>query len=487
MNAQELDALLAGHFAGELSAEEQKLLADALLADESARRRLVEFADQEAALRVLMPGRAEAGRVAGATGAAPRATNRPGPERADSGGPSALPTSDRRAPTTAVKRGWFGWVAAGVAAAALVLVSFLFVSGILPSSSLTLKSFNNTSGAVVEKTLADGTRLVIAPGAKLAAAGRDQSRNIRQLIRLESGEVEVRAPKAPKGEAACRIETVEGLWVETVGTTFKVARTYENEKGERDMDKTKLAGVVITAVLLVAVIEGEVRTGNALAEEQRIAAGGKGVVKAGKDGGKQEQQDERIALDKVPEVVKNAALKAVPGLTLTAAEKETKGSAVTYELKGTANGKTYEVTVSAEGKVLKTKEEPKQKGKKEKDKKDQAKEKEEDRDEADGQNNQAGDQNEADDDDQDEADGQNNQAGDQNEADDDNQDEADGQNNQAGDQNEADGQNNNQDQAGDQNQAGNHNDNGGGGQKGGGQKGGGDQKGGGQKGGGNRF
>ncbi|HOX06140.1 MAG TPA: FecR domain-containing protein [Planctomycetota bacterium] len=166
------------------------------------------------------------------------------------------------------------------AAAALIVVSGLFAFGVLPSGNVTIKEFGNTTDRVRSKTLADGTRLAIAPGAKLVAAGRDSARKVRQVIKLESGEVEVRAPKAVAGEVACRVETPEGLWVETVGTVFRVTRAWENERGERNVDKSKLAGV-LTAVLLVAVTEGEVRTGNAIAEEARVAVGSSVVVKEG--------------------------------------------------------------------------------------------------------------------------------------------------------------------------------------------------------------
>ena len=86
-----------------------------------------------------------------------------------------------------------------------------------------------------------------------------------------------------------------------------------------------------------------------------------------------EEEGEKIALDKVPAEVKAAAEKAVPGITLTEAEKETKKGVVVYELDGTANGKKYEIKVDASGKVLKSgedkeddKDEDKKEGKKHK-------------------------------------------------------------------------------------------------------------------------
>ena len=66
------------------------------------------------------------------------------------------------------------------------------------------------------------------------------------------------------------------------------------------------------------------------------------------------EQEEKIGLDKVPAEVKAAAEKAVPGFTATEAEKETKKGVVVYELDGTVNGKKYEVKVDANGAVLKS-------------------------------------------------------------------------------------------------------------------------------------
>ena len=72
--------------------------------------------------------------------------------------------------------------------------------------------------------------------------------------------------------------------------------------------------------------------------------------------GNEKGKGEKIALDQVPAPVKAAAEKAVPGFTLTDAEKETKDGAVIYELKGTVGDKTYKVKVGADGTVIKSKE-----------------------------------------------------------------------------------------------------------------------------------
>jgi hypothetical protein len=167
---------------------------------------------------------------------------------------------------------------AAAAAAAILITTGLHVVGLMPTRCTTIKLFNVTASPV-KKSLPDGTLVTTSPGTRAIARGRDDARGIRQLILLDKGSISVKAPKAPEGEVACRVETPEGLWVETVGTTFTVTRTYENEKGERNMDKSKLVGVV-TAVLLVAVTKGEVRAGGAEAEEIRVAKGKTAVVSA---------------------------------------------------------------------------------------------------------------------------------------------------------------------------------------------------------------
>jgi hypothetical protein len=62
-------------------------------------------------------------------------------------------------------------------------------------------------------------------------------------------------------------------------------------------------------------------------------------------------QDEKVALDAVPQNVKDAAVSAVPGLILSAAEKEIEKGVLVYSLAGKAAGVAYEVEVTADGKV----------------------------------------------------------------------------------------------------------------------------------------
>ncbi len=59
-----------------------------------------------------------------------------------------------------------------------------------------------------------------------------------------------------------------------------------------------------------------------------------------------------IHVDAVPEAVRAAALKRVPGLVPSKAEKILEKGAVSYELRGKAGGKVYEVKVSESGEVL---------------------------------------------------------------------------------------------------------------------------------------
>ncbi len=63
-------------------------------------------------------------------------------------------------------------------------------------------------------------------------------------------------------------------------------------------------------------------------------------------------EEEEIALSEVPEVVIAAAKKAVKGIVLTKAEKETTDDGVIYEVGGTAKKKAYDLSISSDGEVL---------------------------------------------------------------------------------------------------------------------------------------
>lgn len=81
------------------------------------------------------------------------------------------------------------------------------------------------------------------------------------------------------------------------------------------------------------------------------ASGGEPAALAADDVDADDGDDEAIALDLVPESVKRAALAAVPGLVLQAAEKELEGSITVYSLAGRVGNEEYEVEVSADGRV----------------------------------------------------------------------------------------------------------------------------------------
>jgi hypothetical protein len=71
----------------------------------------------------------------------------------------------------------------------------------------------------------------------------------------------------------------------------------------------------------------------------------------------EEKNAEKVALDKVPAVVLDAAKKAVQGIEVKNAAKETIGDKVEFKLEGKVAGKEAEVVVSAEGKVLEVEQE----------------------------------------------------------------------------------------------------------------------------------
>ncbi|HYG74594.1 MAG TPA: PepSY domain-containing protein [Planctomycetota bacterium] len=81
-----------------------------------------------------------------------------------------------------------------------------------------------------------------------------------------------------------------------------------------------------------------------------------GLITASCEAG-EKKKDEPVALDQLPEAVKNAAQAAVKNIVLSKAEKKTKKGTVTYQVEGKADGKEWEIKLSPEGQVLKIKEE----------------------------------------------------------------------------------------------------------------------------------
>ena len=70
------------------------------------------------------------------------------------------------------------------------------------------------------------------------------------------------------------------------------------------------------------------------------------------DGEDAYENEQVIALDKVPAAVRKAAEEAVPGFVLVSAETETEEGALHYCLEGTAGGEAVEIEVSTDAKVL---------------------------------------------------------------------------------------------------------------------------------------
>jgi uncharacterized membrane protein YkoI len=59
-----------------------------------------------------------------------------------------------------------------------------------------------------------------------------------------------------------------------------------------------------------------------------------------------------LALEDVPQKVTDAALEAVPGIRLVAAEAEQEGGRLLYEVEGIAEGTLYEIELTADGEVI---------------------------------------------------------------------------------------------------------------------------------------
>jgi len=72
-----------------------------------------------------------------------------------------------------------------------------------------------------------------------------------------------------------------------------------------------------------------------------------GQAMVGDDDEGDDDNEVAVALDQVPEAIKQAALAAVPGFVLKSAERETEEGTLMYCLEGTAGGEAVEVEVRA--------------------------------------------------------------------------------------------------------------------------------------------
>ena len=87
--------------------------------------------------------------------------------------------------------------------------------------------------------------------------------------------------------------------------------------------------------------------------ELEIAADGT-VIEAEAEGEEEDEGDDggEVPLAQVPQVVKDAAAKAVAGVVLEEAERETEDGRVVYELEGKAGDQEYAIEITADGEVL---------------------------------------------------------------------------------------------------------------------------------------
>ncbi|HOX07497.1 MAG TPA: hypothetical protein PK280_13930 [Planctomycetota bacterium] len=249
MSPLRLEELLEAHFDGRLDGPGLAELESALAGSAEARGRYWAFAAQHALLREILT---EARGLAAA-------------RAAPAGGAHPAARAGRR----------LFWTAAAAAVAAVAAAALLVAApgGRLPSA------LANPGSAPLVRTLPDGTTLVLAPGARLELLGPDPARRVRGRIRLEAGWVEVRTPRSPSGETACRLETPDGLWLETRGTVFRAERAFEDERGAR-VPAASPSGAALAGLLLVSVADGAVAAGRDEVAEKRVEAGGSAELKA---------------------------------------------------------------------------------------------------------------------------------------------------------------------------------------------------------------
>ncbi|MCA8960302.1 MAG: hypothetical protein KDC38_07300 [Planctomycetes bacterium] len=88
-------------------------------------------------------------------------------------------------------------------------------------------------------------------------------------------------------------------------------------------------------------------------EEGMSSGSGSPMMMADDDDEDEDEDDEvDVALDQVPQAIKDAAAAAVPGMVMTGAERETENGKVVYGIEGTLDGTPVEVEVTADGQVL---------------------------------------------------------------------------------------------------------------------------------------
>ena len=116
----------------------------------------------------------------------------------------------------------------------------------------------------------------------------------------------------------------------------------------------RFLAALTTSLLLVALVSAGCQEMSGADGRATVAGSNDGTAPAmmgsfEEDWGEQEQE---IPLDEVPDAVKDAALAAVPGITLTGAETEVENGVRVFGLLGTVDGALYEVEVTEDAKVL---------------------------------------------------------------------------------------------------------------------------------------
>jgi ferric-dicitrate binding protein FerR (iron transport regulator) len=127
--------------------------------------------------------------------------------------------------------------------------------------------------------LAGGTQVIQKAGARVSLRGPGDG--FDEVIRLQSGEIEVRAAEAGAGRRSVRVDTPLGS-VETVGTVFSVGLRTGERNGGGQMRTGRMAPLA-AALMLVTVMEGKVLVRSGLGATEVQAGETAKVEKAGEE------------------------------------------------------------------------------------------------------------------------------------------------------------------------------------------------------------
>jgi hypothetical protein len=163
----------------------------------------------------------------------------------------------RRSPEAVVRaRPGRRWLRLAAAAAGLLAAAGL-VYGLLAGRTSTSTPTQNRSVLLTAPVARPGGTTVTPVGAARLELAGPQGR-VNEVIRLESGEIVIRAAKAAPGRTAVRVETPLGN-VETLGTVFRVKLVTSGRTAEGDTDmKLRSMMPLVAVALLVGVDQGQV-------------------------------------------------------------------------------------------------------------------------------------------------------------------------------------------------------------------------------------